>query len=53
MNNENYKPVSNYLALTIKKDNKLTAKKVAKKMARMSIKIILYLAILTFANVFI
>ena len=53
MNNEEYKPISNYLALTIKRDNKLTVKKFTKKMARMSIKIILYLTILTFANIFV
>lgn len=53
MYNEDYKPVSNYMALTIKKENRLTARKVAKKMARISIKIILYLAILTFANIFV
>lgn len=53
MNNETYKPVSNYMALTIKRENKLTVKKFAKKMARISIKIILYLTILTITNIFI
>lgn len=51
MNNKDYKPVSNYMALTIKKENRLTVKKVSKKVARVVAKIVLYLTLLTFANI--
>ena len=51
MNTNEYKPVSNYLALTVKRENHLTVKKAAKKIARMTIKVLLYLLVLTCANV--
>ena len=53
MNDNNYKTLSNDLALTVKKENRLTLKKVTKKLSRMTVKTIIYLFLLTLANIFI
>lgn len=53
MNNQEYKPVSNYLALTTQKENRLTIKKISKKAIRMTAKIAFYLMILMIANMFV
>ncbi|MBP3801154.1 MAG: hypothetical protein J6I85_03855 [Clostridia bacterium] len=53
MNNKDCKPVSNDLTLTIKKENRITLKKVTKKLSRMTVKTVFYLFLLTLANIFI
>ena len=53
MNNQDYKPVSNNLALTVKKENSLTLRRFTKKVKRMTIKTVFYLFLLTLANIFI
>ena len=54
MNNSEFKSKTNYLALTIKRENKLMAiKNIAKTTTRISLKIILYAMFLTVANIII
>ena len=52
MENQEYKPVSNKLALTIRKEYRLTViKNVARTTLRISWKTLLYVVFLTFANI--
>ncbi len=52
MNNHEYKPVSNCLALTVRKEHRLIViKKASTKALRVSWKTILYVIFLTVANV--
>lgn len=53
MNNREYKAVPDYLALTTKKENRLTLKSISKKTIRMTAKIVFYLTILIVANMFV
>lgn len=54
MNTQEYKPVSNCLSLTVRKEHRLIVFKSASTTAfRISWKTLLYLALLTVANVFV
>ena len=54
MDNQEYIPVSNHLALTVRKEHRIIVlKRTAKTTLRMSIKTILYVLFLMFANVMI
>lgn len=53
MNNKEYKPVANHLALTTKKENRLTIRSISKTTIRMTAKIVFYLTILIVANMFV
>ena len=46
-----YKPKTNCLSLTLKRDSKITVKSIAKTSSRIIIKTFLYALLLTFANV--
>ena len=46
-----YKPKTNCLSLTLKRDSKITIKNIAKTSSRIIIKTFLYALVLTFANV--
>ena len=52
METQEYKPINNHLALTIRKEYRLTVvKKVARTTIRISWKTLLYAVFLTFANI--
>lgn len=52
MKTQEYKPISNDLALTIRKEYRLTViKKVVRTTLRISWKTLLYVVFLTFANI--
>lgn len=54
MNTNEYVPVPNTLALTVRKDHKLMViKKATRTTFRISLKTLLYLALLTVVNVFV
>ncbi len=52
MKTQEYTPVTNCLALTVRKEHRLTViKRTAKTTIRMSVKTLLYILFLMFANV--
>jgi len=52
MNTQEYTPVTNCLALTVRKEHRLTViKKATRTTLRMSWKTLLYVLFLTFANI--
>ncbi len=54
MNTKEYVPVPNSLALTVRKDHKLMViKRASRATFRISVKTLLYLALLTVVNVFV
>lgn len=51
MQPQEYKPKTNCMSLTLKRDSRITVKSIAKTSSRIIIKTVLYALLLTFANI--